>query len=99
MDDDDTRAEFARPTPMTDTVEDWLDSYADGMLNSGRWSRDPGVSKWLRNCRLNAFTDIIAQVSPEDEEKVAVLNRLGEWGPPAVENLKRLAAQASADRL
>jgi hypothetical protein len=92
MDDDETRAKFAQPTPMTDTVEDWLDVYADGMVNAGQWSNDPELSKWLRGCRLNAFIDIIAQVRADDSAKQGVFARLAELGPLAVGNLKKLAA-------
>ncbi|MEM7255144.1 MAG: NAD(P)/FAD-dependent oxidoreductase [Pseudomonadota bacterium] len=94
MDNDEQRADLTRPTPMTDTVADWLDIYADGLMNSGEWARNEEVFKWMRGCRLNAFNDIVAGVSSDDTEKHAVFKKLGELGPPAVKNLKRLAATA-----
>ncbi|MEM9563116.1 MAG: NAD(P)/FAD-dependent oxidoreductase [Actinomycetota bacterium] len=89
------KAGLARPTPMTDTVVDWLTAQADGMLNAGAWSQEPSIAGWLDSCRLNAIGHLLNGVDPDDAAKQALLGRMLTASFASVENLQRLAAEAA----
>ena len=88
--DDGDKADLARPTPMTDTVDDWLDVHADGLANAGAWSLAPTVAHWLGTCRLNAF---VGMNIGDDPGRKALFDRVVAAAPGAIANLRRLAAE------
>ncbi|MEM9615671.1 MAG: NAD(P)/FAD-dependent oxidoreductase [Actinomycetota bacterium] len=90
--DADARAELSRPTPMTDTVDDWLTVQADGLRNAIGWSLEPEVAGWLGSCRLNGFGGMIRGIEDGDTAKRTVFDRIVASTIPAIENLERLAA-------
>ncbi|MEM8925140.1 MAG: NAD(P)/FAD-dependent oxidoreductase [Actinomycetota bacterium] len=94
--DNDRRAALTRPTPMTDTVADWLRVSADGLLNAGAWSQEPALDGWLSACRLNAIASLMAGVAPDAQAEMEVLGRLLTAVPSAIENLIRLADEVGA---
>ncbi|MEM9131982.1 MAG: NAD(P)/FAD-dependent oxidoreductase [Actinomycetota bacterium] len=91
--DDDRKNSFARPTPMVDTVQDWLTVQADDLRNVWAWASEPTLNEWVTNCRLNAVSDIMRSLDPTDPDKQQVLQRLLSSAPIAVDNLDRLVAQ------
>ncbi len=93
---DEAKPGMTRPTPMTDTVADWLTVQADGLLNAGAWIAEPAVSRWLGRCRLNALAEQIRNIGPEDGPERALFERLLAAVPGAVTNLQRLAAEVDA---
>lgn len=93
--DDVERASMTRPTPMTDVVDDYLRGLIDGLMNQAGWMGSGPVSEWINGCRLHAFGDIIEQISPDDTEKLGVLERVAAAAPSAVGNLMRLTATSA----
>lgn len=83
--------ENARPTSMTNRVEDWLAVQAASLENLACWNQNEDLSKWVMCNRLNAFASIMAMIDPADPAKMAVMDRLRERYPEAVPNLYRLA--------
>jgi hypothetical protein len=49
----------------------------------------------MSQCRLNAYGDQLAGVSPADTERWPVVERLIKHLGPALQNLQRLAAEGS----
>ncbi|MBL4832706.1 MAG: NAD(P)/FAD-dependent oxidoreductase [Pseudomonas sp.] len=90
--DDTLRQAFTRPTPMTDTVEDYLRSQANYLMNQGQWRENPDLNKWRYNCRLDGFYHLIANITVDDDKKKRQLQRFGQHVKEAVENLLRLTA-------
>lgn len=92
IEDDAVRQVMTRPTPMTDTVKDFLTSQANLLMNQGQWRAHEETAKWLIECRLDGFSHLIANISEDDHKKIDQLKRFGEHSKGAVENLLRLAA-------
>ncbi len=84
------RNQLAQPTPMTDTVDDWLRVQAAGMTNQFYWSQTPAIADWMASCRLNGFGGLVAA---EDEARKATLTRLMQFAPAALQNLAKLAGR------
>jgi len=92
--DDALRQAMTQPTPTSDTVKDFLTIQANAMMNQRQWRTHPDVARWLVDCRLDGFSRLISEISPDDQEKKSQLQRLGKNAKGAVENLLRLAATA-----
>jgi hypothetical protein len=91
-DDEAEKNEICRPIPYPDADTDWLPMMLADAINSARWNADPGLGKWLRASRLDAYTSVQFDGAPR-EEQVAVLARIGKYTPMAIENLPKLIAQ------
>lgn len=93
--DDAERAAMTRPTPMTDTVDDYLRGLIDGLMNEAGWMANAPVTEWIDHCRLDGFGEVIRQISPDDSEKMAILGRIAAAAPSAVGNLMQLTAPSA----
>ena len=89
------RANMTRPTPMTDTVDDYLRGLIDGLMNQAGWMASTSVTEWINHCRLDAFGAIIEQIPPDDTEKMEILGRVAASAPSAVGNLMELTAASA----
>ena len=94
MDDDAEKAKYARPAPMTDTVEHWLKGQAASMSNQGAWMSNTNIAMWMLGCRLDLFSGTMAKIKPDDPEKGPVLAKLRANYGPAIQNLLKLASAA-----
>ena len=90
--DEAEKGALAQPTSMTDTLDDWLDGQIVSLANQAQWARDPRIATWMTQCRLNAFGDLVANVTATDTERWSLLGRLRKSLGPAMLNLQRLAA-------
>lgn len=95
--DEDTLRLATRPTPMTDTVENWVERRLTGILNQGVWNEIDGLPQWIGACRLDAFASALSALHQDDIEKTAVLARMGEITPAAIENMRRLLGSEAAE--
>jgi len=95
IDDDTERQNLTRPTPMTDTLDDYLRGLIDGLLNQAFWNGNEQVAAWISECRLDGFGGLIKQVSPDDTAKMATLGRIMDAAPRAAGNLQRLVSAGS----
>jgi len=90
MEDDDEKNFLTAPTPMIDDISDWLRVLANSIENQGKWTMNPDVAGWIGRSRLDHPSKTIASIPEDDTEKWSVIGRLREYGPAAVENLRRL---------
>jgi len=90
--DEAEKAALVVPTPMTDTLEDWLTSQMATLRNQISVSRVPSIATWLATCRLNAFAGQVASLRPDDHPRWQLVDRLRKNFGPALKNLHRLAA-------
>lgn len=90
LDDDELIQSATHVTQMTDSVEDWLEQRLVGMKNQYAWGQCDTISNWIKNCRLDAFSSTMASLDPNDQDKMAIVERLRRATPKAVENVSRL---------
>lgn len=64
------------------------------MMNQFQWSQDKVVNGWITQSRLDGFGKMIFGVSPDDEEKLAILGEFRTNAMAAMGNLPKLIAQA-----
>lgn len=62
---------------------------AANMMNQALWGQDKAIRKWMRGARLDGFSDMISKVTPEDTDKIEILNRLRANAMPAMGKLQQ----------
>jgi hypothetical protein len=81
------------PNPLVDI--DWLRMLAASMKNRIAWRQQPRIEEWLVRSRLNGIFSLVAQVKPEEAEKLDLLKRFQEVSAAGAAKLPFLLADAS----
>lgn len=77
------------PLPNHDT--DWIRMMQVFMMNQFNWSQEKELRYWLRNNRLDGFSQLVSRVVKEgDENKMAILNKMKSNMMPAVIKIQQL---------
>ena len=92
VDDDAEKNALCTPIVPPTLATDWLRMLEVSMKNQQRWSRHPGLQKWLAESRLNAMVSSALRVGPEETEKIALIQRYRQAIKPAVARLPELIA-------
>ena len=79
------------PLPNQDT--DWIRMMDGTMRNQQIWRKDPELTEWLYNDRLDGFSHLMAHVSDDDDELQEILERFRKSIKPAMIKLKRLISE------
>jgi hypothetical protein len=95
VEDEAQKNQLCTVIPMPDQPVHWLNMLAVNMANQYRWSRDKALRLWLEQSRLDPFTGMAHRVSPEQTDRVALLQRYAAGAGAAAANLPRLPAQAA----
>jgi hypothetical protein len=66
-----------------------------GLMNQMRWGQDKALRAWIRDCRLDGFGRLVAEVDRADTAKTALLDRLKAAGPSVMAAAPRWMAQAA----
>ena len=62
--------------PLPNNAEDFVPMTLAAMMNQFNWSQDKPLRQWVRANRLDGFTKLSQDVSPDDTEKMAILMRM-----------------------
>jgi len=95
--DEEEKTRITRPTPMTDTVEDWISMQAASLSNQIQWVQNGELIAWMNNCRLDGFGSTLAQIEQPTPEISAILGRVMANSLPAKQNLQQLAKTRSSE--
>ena len=85
--DDSQKNELCKVVPMPSADTDWLNMLAGTMENQRIWKKDPELTKWLLNNRLDGFSHLIANIKEEEEELMEIRRRIGKSVGPAMRKL------------
>ncbi len=91
-DDDATKNALCRTVPFPETLGHYPMCNIVNMMNQHAWGQDKELSRWIRDSRLDGFGKVIAAVTPDDHEKLALLGKFRSTAMAAMVNLQKLAA-------
>lgn len=94
--DEALRAQCTRITDFHDTPAEFVAVQRVGYLNQGTWNRCPEIKAWIDSCRLNAGSHLLAGLTAQDTEKLAMLGKMGPLTAQAVENISVNLAPSAA---
>jgi hypothetical protein len=80
------------PVPFPQNLAGYARATMGSMMNHFQWSQDKALRQWMRNCRLDAFGKMVAELDKADTAKQAVLERLRTHSMPAIANMQHLMA-------
>lgn len=79
------------PLPNHDT--DWIRMQAAFMMNQYNWSQEKDLRQWLRDNRLDGYSQLVAGIEEHETEKLAIMKRFREFSVPSVMKLQQYAAE------
>jgi NAD(P)-binding Rossmann-like domain len=92
-DDDADKNRLCAPNPYPSSIEDWPRMMRRGWKSEARWLREPDVSAWVAESRLNLLRALPAHIA-EPSVQAAVKRYLTHVGA-AIERLKQLDDSSS----
>ncbi|MEO0695914.1 MAG: NAD(P)-binding protein [Pseudomonadota bacterium] len=96
IDDEAQKNLMCAPIPMPDTVEEYMVTLLPDMMNRYHGGQNKEVRAWINESRLEGYAKIARSIPREDDEKMAVFNRIRELAVPAVTNVQKIIAEQSA---
>lgn len=79
------------PLPNHDT--DFIQFTATSLVNQYIWGQEEGLATWLRGNRLDGFSKMIADLSPDDAPRLEIVRQMRKAGPKAFEKLQTFLTQ------
>ncbi|MEM7611197.1 MAG: NAD(P)-binding protein [Pseudomonadota bacterium] len=95
-DDEAVKQELCQVVPLPNHITDWVHMTAAFMMNQYRWSQDKALRAWLRDNRLDGFSQLVADVDKDDTEKQAILAKLRGNMMPAMAKLQQFMAKTQS---
>jgi hypothetical protein len=89
--DDASKNALCTTVPFPATLADFPRCNLANMMNQFAWMQDKQLSRWIRDCRLDGFGKVIAAISPDDQEKQAVMQNFRRHAVAAFGNLQKLS--------
>ncbi|MEM1088680.1 MAG: NAD(P)/FAD-dependent oxidoreductase [Pseudomonadota bacterium] len=87
LDDEAKKNMLCTPVALPDADSDFIRFTSQGFVNQYLWSQEPTVRDWMDDDRLAGPAAMMRDVSPDDEEKMAVIKRIRRAGPAAIGKL------------
>ena len=81
------------PLPNHDT--DWIRMQAAFMMNQYNWSQEKDLRQWLRDNRLDGYSQLVAGIEEHETEKLAIMKRMRDFSVPSVMKLQQYAAEVA----
>ena len=90
-DDDALKNELCRPVPHPNTDIDFIRTSLENALNTARWSEDRQLQAWLKQSRLDGFSQADApDPDMSDPDVVLKLQQAGATLEQSIRNLRRI---------
>jgi hypothetical protein len=96
FEDESQKNALCEPIVPPTLATDWLRMLDVSMRNQQRWAMHPDLLQWLARSRLNAMFNTVANVKPEDAEKIGLLQRYRQAIKPGVARLSQLTAMLAS---
>ncbi|MEM7018143.1 MAG: NAD(P)/FAD-dependent oxidoreductase, partial [Pseudomonadota bacterium] len=98
-DDEAHKNQLCTVVPHPNTDLDWMRTTLSNAANGAIWAQDPNLQAWLKNARLDGFSQVgnSDEMSPEAQEKQKeAAAALEQYGMPAAMKLQKYLAEAGA---
>lgn len=92
-DNDEEKNRLCQIVPLPNHDTDWLRMQAAFMMNQYTWSQEKDLRDWTLNNRLDGYSRMVANVKPEETEKVALLKSMRANSMAAVLKLQNYIAE------
>ena len=92
-DTEDEKNRLCAVVPLPNHATDWVRMQNAFMMNQYNWSQEKDLRAWLRENRLDGYSQLTTGISEDDVEKLAIMKRLRDNAIPSVMKLQEYMAQ------
>jgi hypothetical protein len=92
-DTEDEKNRLCAVVPLPNHATDWVRMQNAFMMNQYNWSQEKDLRAWLRENRLDGYSQLTTGISEDDTEKLAIMKRLRDNAIPSVMKLQEYMAQ------
>lgn len=92
-DTEDEKNRLCQVVPLPNHDTDWIRMQSAFMMNQYTWSQEKDLRQWLRDNRLDGYSQLIAGVDESDTDKIEILTRLRQNAVPSVMKLQEFMAE------
>ncbi|MEL6727930.1 MAG: NAD(P)-binding protein [Pseudomonadota bacterium] len=92
-DSEDEKNRLCQVVPLPNHATDWIRMQNAFMMNQYNWSQEKDLRSWLRNNRLDGYSQLTSGIEEDEVEKLAILKRLRDNSVPSVMKLQEYMAQ------
>jgi hypothetical protein len=93
--DDADKNRLCAPVPLPNAVEDFLRFTAVSLQNQFEWNKEPALREWIAANRLDGPSKLLRNLSSEQTDRMAIVQRIQQGVPLAAKNLQTLLATLS----
>jgi len=86
--DEEKKNKICSVVPLPDLYTDWIKVTYTNMINQFVWGKESGIRDWLRQSRLDGFTDMVRQTKPYHLRRMLILKKLRDNARPAMAKAK-----------
>lgn len=79
--------------PLPNHATDWVRMQNAFMMNQYNWSQEKDLRAWLRENRLDGYSQLTTGIEEDETEKLAIMKRLRDNAIPSVMKLQEYMAQ------
>lgn len=87
-DADEKKNELCKVVPLPNHDTDWIPVQAAAMMNQFVWSQDKQLRRWMRENRLDGYSNMIRSIGEDETDKMDIMNRMRAAGMDAMTNLQ-----------
>ncbi len=92
-DTEDEKNRLCAVVPLPNHATDWVRMQNAFMMNQYNWSQEKDLRAWLRENRLDGYSQLTTGIAEDDVEKLAIMKRLRDNAIPSVMKLQEYMAQ------
>ncbi|MEO0451327.1 MAG: NAD(P)-binding protein [Pseudomonadota bacterium] len=92
-DTEEEKNRLCQVVPLPNHATDWIRMQNAFMMNQYNWSQEKDLRGWLRNNRLDGYSQLTTGIEEDEVEKLAILKRLRDHSVPSVMKLQEYMAQ------
>jgi hypothetical protein len=92
-DTEEEKNRLCQVVPLPNHATDWVRMQNAFMMNQFNWSQEKDLRKWLRENRLDGYSELVSGIQEHETEKLAIMNRLRENSVPSVMKLQGYMAE------
>ena len=94
-DSEEEKNRLCQVVPLPNHATDWIRMQNAFMMNQFHWSQEKDLRQWLRENRLDGYSQLVSGIQEDETEKLAIMNKLRENSVPSVMKLQEYMAQLS----
>ena len=92
-DTEEEKNRLCQVVPLPNHATDWIRMQSAFMMNQFNWSQEKDLRQWLRQNRLDGYSQMVSAIQEDETEKLAIMNKLRENSVPSVMKLQEYMAE------